>query len=60
MVGARVGTGFGLMAASVTLRAYNAAGHLIETLIEHIGTVIEPITAPVPSQPAAASSTPTR
>jgi hypothetical protein len=39
-----VGTGFGLMAASATLRAYNAAGHLMET-------VIEPLTGATPSPP---------
>ena len=49
-----VGTGFGMGGVtSVILRAYNTAGHLMET-------VTEPITAPAPSQPAAASSTPTR
>lgn len=49
-----VGTGFGIMATSVALRAYDAAGHLMET-------VIEPIAAPpTPSQPAAAPPTPTR
>jgi hypothetical protein len=45
------GSGFGIMAPSVALRAYNAAGHLMET-------VTEPLTAPTPSQPAA-PATPT-
>ena len=46
------GSGFGIGAPSVVLRAYNAAGHLMETLTE-------PLTAPTPSQPAVASPSPT-
>ena len=46
------GSGFGIGAPSVALRAYDAAGHLMET-------VTEPLTAGTPSHPAVAPPTPT-